>query len=305
MAVTFGLHAAPRTDGAGVPLGPATLDRYRRALEVVGPEFTTLWVSDHLDVGEEPLLECWTLLSYLAATFPDRRVGSLVIGQGYRNPALLAKMAATLQVLSDGRLLLGLGAGWAEREYRSYGFDFPSPRVRVDQLAEAVHILRLLWQGGPATFAGEHYSITDARCLPVPATPIPILIGSDGHRMVRYSAAHADAWNWDGSPDLFDRPFAELRARLEELGRPLADIEVTASFQVSFPADASDFVGRYPSSYPGYDEVVLGPTPDDAIEPIARLVAAGVTHFQIAVDDLDTLSLFAREVASSFAAPAP
>src|SRR4051794_10504535 len=180
MGLTFGLHTAPRTPSEGELTGATLLERYRRALDVVGPEFTTLWVSDHLDVGEQPVIECWTFLAYLAATFPNHHVGSLVVGQNYRNPALLAKMAASLQTLSDGRLVLGLGAGWAEDEYRAYGYEFPSPRVRVDQLVETVKILRLLWQGGPATFQGEHYSIVDAWCRPVPATPIPILIGSDG-----------------------------------------------------------------------------------------------------------------------------
>lgn len=302
MAVTFGLHTVPKEFPERPVSGAAVLERYRRALDVVGPEFTTLWLSDHLDAGSQPLIECWTFLSYLAATFPDRRVGSLVLGQGYRNPALLAKMAASLQVLSEGRLVLGLGAGWAEAEYRSYGFEYPSPRDRVDQLIEAVQILRLLWQGGPATYHGTHYTIIDASCHPVPAIPIPLLIGSDGHRMVRFAAEQADAWNWDGSPDLFDRPFAELLAGLDAAGRPLADIEITAGFQVDFPVDPDAFVGRYPSSYPGYDEVVLGPTPDDALEGIRRLVDQGVSHFQIMATDLNTLRLFAREVATPIAA---
>src|SRR4051794_15942568 len=168
MSVTFGLHTVPRLSSDGDLTGTTLFERYRRALDVVGPEFTTLWVSDHLDSGDQPVMECWTLLAYLAATFPDRRVGSLVLGQSYRNPALLAKMAATLQVLSDGRLVLGLGAGWARDEYAAYGYEFPSPGARVDQLIETVKILRLLWEGGPATFHGEHHSIVDAWCRPVP-----------------------------------------------------------------------------------------------------------------------------------------
>jgi alkanesulfonate monooxygenase SsuD/methylene tetrahydromethanopterin reductase-like flavin-dependent oxidoreductase (luciferase family) len=300
MAMTFGLHALPR-DASDRTSGDAVLDGYRRVTDLLGPEFTTLWVSDHLDEREDPILECWTTITYLAATFPRFRVGSLVLGQGYRNPALLAKMAATLQFLTGGRLVLGLGAGWHEAEYGSYGFRFPSPRDRVDQLIEVVQILRQLWDGGPATFAGKHYSIVDAYCRPVPTSAIPVLIGSDGTRMVRFAAEHADAWNWDASPDLFDRPFTALRTRLEEVGRPLADIEITAGFDVDFPADPSTFVGRYPSTYPGYDQVVFGPTPDDAVTALQNLAVQGVGHVQLAVSDMRTLDLFAREVAPAMA----
>lgn len=300
MSVTFGLHSLP-AEAADHSRGSSLLDGYRRCVELLGPEFTTLWTSDHLDNGDQPKLECWTLMTWLAAVFPDLRVGSLVLGQGYRNPALLAKMTSTLQFLTQGRLVLGLGAGWHEPEYHAYGYDFPSPRDRVDQLIEAVQVLRLLWQGGPATFEGKHYRILEANCLPVPPTPIPLLIGSDGNRMVRFAAAHADAWNWDASPDLFDRPFAVLREALVAADRELSDIEVTAGCDVSFPADPSGFVGRYPSSYPGYDQVVFGPRPEDAVEALQRLVAQGVSHVQVIAADLRTLELFAREVAPEVA----
>ena len=124
MSVTFGLSGLPndvddRTQGA------AFLNGYDRSVDVVGPEFTTLWTSDHFQFGDIPVLEGWTRLSFLAARYEHLRVGSLVLGQGYRNPALLAKMAATLQFLTQGRLMLGIGAGWNEEEYRSYGLRLP------------------------------------------------------------------------------------------------------------------------------------------------------------------------------------
>ena len=98
-----------------------------RMVEALSPEFTTLWVSDHLQFGDAPVLEGWTRLTYLAALFPHLKVGHLVLGQGYRNPALLAKMGATLQYLTGGRFILGIGAGWHEEEYRAYGYGYPSP----------------------------------------------------------------------------------------------------------------------------------------------------------------------------------
>ena len=205
MSVTFGLSGLPndvddRTQGA------AFLNGYDRSVDVLGPEFTTLWTSDHFQFGDIPVLEGWTRLSFLAARYEHLHVGSLVLGQGYRNPALLAKMAATLQFLTQGRLVLGIGAGWNEEEYRSYGYGYPSRKDRVDQLEEVLTILQLMWQGGPATFQGNHYSIIDAYCRPVPSTPIPIMIGSGGKRVVRIAAERADGGTWTRRPTCSIRP---------------------------------------------------------------------------------------------------
>ena len=147
MPVTFGLHGMPE-DAYDITSGATFLDGYDRIVEVLGPEFTTLWESDHFQFTDIPTLEWWTRLTYLSARYEHLKVGSLVLGQGYRNPALLAKMAATLQFLTDGRLVLGLGAGWHDEEYRSYGYEYPSRKERVDQLEEVLTILRLMWRAG-------------------------------------------------------------------------------------------------------------------------------------------------------------
>lgn len=303
MSVTFGLCSLPE-DAHDISSGAALLGGYDRSIDLLGPEFTTLWASDHLQFGDAPVLECWTRLSFLAGRYERFNVGSLVLGQGYRNPALLAKMAATLQFLTGGRLVLGMGAGWHDEEYRSYGYQYPSRKERVDQLAEALTILHLLWQGGPATFEGSHYSITEAYCRPVPSTPIPIMIGSAGTRVVRLAAEHADGWNSDAVPDLYGPPHARLLARLEELGRPADEITISVTATVSFPEDVDSFVGVEPTDYPEYDvdQIVHGPTPQDAIASLGRFVDAGVTHFQVAPQDLRTLRLFATEVAPALAA---
>ena len=154
MPVEFGLQLSsfpPDVDGDGDTIG-----FYRRMVAALSPEFTTLWVSDHMQFGDAPVLEGWTRLTYLAALFPHLKVGHLVLGQGYRNPALLAKMGATLQHLTGGRFILGIGAGWHEEEYRAYGYGYPSRGARVAQLAEAI---RSSGPCGriPATFHGEHY----------------------------------------------------------------------------------------------------------------------------------------------------
>ena len=161
-------------------------------LELLPPAFTTVWRSDHFQVGDADIWEGWTELVYLAALFPDLRFGHLVLGQSYRNPALLAKMAATLQDLTGGRYILGLGAGWLEEEYAAYGYDYPSGGTRVAQLAEAIQVVRAMWAESPATFHGEHYRIERAVCLPKPEPPPPIMIGTNGPKALRVVARHAD-----------------------------------------------------------------------------------------------------------------
>lgn len=302
MTVTFGLCSLPE-DAYDISNGSAFLEGYRRAVDLLGPEFTTLWASDHLQFGDEPVIECWTRLSVLATRFERFKVGSLVMGQGYRNPALVAKMAATLQFLTDGRLVLGLGAGWHDEEHASYGYAYPSRKDRVDQLEEFVAILRLMWQGGPSTFNGKHYSIRDAYCRPEPTVPIPIIIGSAGQRMVRFAAEHADGWNCDARPEVFDPPHAHLLARLHELGRPVDDMMISVNTAVHFPEDPDSFAPISPTPFPDYDfdAMIHGPTPDDALESLSTFVQRGVTHFQVIPEDMRTLRLFADEVAPALA----
>ena len=261
MSVTFGLSGLP-LDAYDDRSGARFLDGYDKSVALLGPEFTTLWANDHFQEGESPQFECWTHLCFLASRFERFKVGSLVLGQGYRNPALLAKMAATLQFLTDGRLVLGIGAGWKEREYRSYGYEYPSRKERVDQLVEVIEILRLLWQGGPATFHGRYYSIDDAYCRPVPATPIPIMFGSSKPRMVRLAAEYGDGWNCDASPDVFDSPHAQFRDRLQQLGRAPDEVEISLSVIAYLPEDATNFVGLYRTPDPEYDndQIIYGPT---------------------------------------------
>ena len=124
-------------------------DHTRAVLEGLPDAFSTVWLSDHLQLDGEPFSETWTRLTWLAATLPRFRVGTMVLGQSYRNPGLLGTMAATLQNLSGGRLILGLGAGWLEEEYRAFHYDYPSGATRVAQLGEAIELLKALWTGEP------------------------------------------------------------------------------------------------------------------------------------------------------------
>src|SRR5882672_12969285 len=163
-----------------------------RAAHTAG--FTRLWVSDHLFLGKDSVaqdcLEAWTLLAALARDTEGIRIGPMVTAQSYRNPALQAKMAAGVDHMSGGRLEFGVGAGWKEDEYRAYGYDFPSPGDRVEQLREGLEITRRLWQDDRATYHGKHYRIDDAVCAPKPnqRPRPPIWIGGAGPRVMRLAA---------------------------------------------------------------------------------------------------------------------
>src|SRR5689334_23724838 len=131
---------------------------YMRALLDIAPDvYRSAWISDHLMKDDDPTYEAWTSLTYLAALAPSYRFGHLVLAQSYRNPALLAKMAATLQAYSGGRVILGMGAGWQADEYLAYGYDYPDGATRVAQLGEAIDVLRAMWTQSPATYEGTYY----------------------------------------------------------------------------------------------------------------------------------------------------
>jgi len=162
--------------------------------------FTRLWVSDHLFLAKDAVnvdcLEAWTLLAALAVRTDRIRIGPMVTAQSYRNPALLAKIAAVVDVMSGGRLDFGLGAGWKEIEYRAYGYDFPDAPTRVTQMIETLEICTRMWREDRATYHGKHYRIDDALCSPKPVQrPLPIWIGGSKPRVMRAAAKYGEAFN--------------------------------------------------------------------------------------------------------------
>jgi alkanesulfonate monooxygenase SsuD/methylene tetrahydromethanopterin reductase-like flavin-dependent oxidoreductase (luciferase family) len=280
------------------PEGSDRLAHYETIFDALPPEFSTVWVADHLQFGDSPRAEAWTLLTYLAATFPRFRFGHLVLSQSFRNPALLAKMAATLQELTGGRYILGIGAGWHEEEYRAFGYDYPRGGIRVRQLEEALEIIRGMWTESPATFHGEHYRVDGAYCVPQPHPPIPIMVGTNGPKALRVVARLADMWSWDGPWETVYRPPYEiLQKHCEEIGRPFEEIELTANLTISFPEDPTGFQSTYEhDAYPGQLLGVTGPGPKEAIEQIEELVDVGVSHFQLLFEDDPTFARFLDEV---------
>src|SRR5579871_114430 len=211
--------------------GAQLFDYNRRLIRLLSPGsdgFTTLWAEDHLQLGETATHECLSTLSYFAGEFPQFRVGALVLCQSYRNPALVAKMAANLQLQSGGRFILGLGAGWKEDEYHAYGYPFSDTKTRLEQLEEAAIIVKAMWSSHPATFEGEHYRIRDAYCEPRPQPSIPLLIGGGGEgKTLAIVARHADWWNFNScTVEEYAHKLAILKNHCEREGRDPAQIKL-------------------------------------------------------------------------------
>ena len=291
--VSLGIHV-PSTFGEDEP--PDRMGYYRELLDEGSGAFETIWVSDHLQRDGTPITEGWTTLTYLGAMFPSYSLGNMVLGLGYRNPALLAKMAATLQWLSGGRLTLGIGAGWQEDEYASYGYPFPSAGTRIEQLGEAIDLIRTMWRDSPATFEGGHFQVRAAYCEPRPAPAPRILVGGQGPKLLRLAAEKADAWTWDGPLELFNPPRERLLRACEEIGRDAASIAKIAEFAVNLPRDRADFPEPYDSGYMGFKTSPLGPTADDAVREIERVTAVGVSELCLLFWDVDSLRRFRDEV---------
>ena len=203
----FGIVVAQRADWP-------ELVRRARLIEDLG--FDTLTVVDHFygsyDIMD-PCHEAYTALAGIAAVTSRVRLGVMVGGNTYRNPAFHLKQAVTVDHISGGRVEFGVGAGWLEREHTAYGFEFPSARERVDRFAEAVEIWELLQRNDWTTFQGQYFQLLDAPFEPKPLqSRLPLLIGTNGPRMMRLAARHADIWNAIGTPD-------DVRALNELFGR--------------------------------------------------------------------------------------
>lgn len=191
---------SPVAGHAGSNFQPIVMYQEEHIFPVALQHFDSVWIADHFygfdAEKKEGFLEGWVTLTWLAAKFPDVMLCHHVLGHGYRNPALIAKMAQTLQVLSAGRFMMGIGGGWRESEYRSYGYEFPSTATRLRQLEEVVQICRLMWTEAHPTFSGEYFSIDDAAATPRPDVVPPICIGSSGERIgLPIVGRRADIWN--------------------------------------------------------------------------------------------------------------
>jgi alkanesulfonate monooxygenase SsuD/methylene tetrahydromethanopterin reductase-like flavin-dependent oxidoreductase (luciferase family) len=284
--------------------GPASLvvDAHR-ALELVAGHFDSVWVVDHLQSGEDRRLEGFTTLTYFAALHPEFRFGNSVLCQSFRNPALLAKMGATLQLLSGGRFILGLGAGCNEEDYRAYGYDFPRAPVRVRQLEETIQIIKAVWTVPRTTFEGEFYRVRSAHCEPRPDPVPPLMIGAFRPKMLGLAAKHADWWNVSSSgPKRYSRMAAELERACLEVGRSPSTIRRTWGGGLACAATrvmAEELAALRGSNTNDFDDFDFVGTPTQIAEQMRAFMDMGVDYFMLDAADfprLDGLEMLIRDV---------
>ncbi len=296
MPLEFGLSLppAPRRERLGTWVADIAA-----TLAMFGDLFTSVWKTDHFQRGDEPVHEAWTTIAYLAARFPALRVGTIVLSQSYRNPALLAKMGATLQWLSGGRLVLGLGAGWKEEEYHAYGYPFPSAKVRVEQLEDTLEIVRRLWTSpDPVTYRGRHYHIENAVCVPRPEPVPPILVGGGGRTTMRLAVRYADLWNMPDAPwPEYSKRLETLRALCATEGRDPATLRPSWFGRLAVHRTLEQAVALSGGKWTP-DRAFVG-TPAQVIEHIRPFAEAGVDFFMpqvLGLEEPEVVELLLEEV---------
>ena len=269
-----------------------------------------IWVADHFmpNAAEVsgPVLECWSVLSALAATVGRVRLGALVSGNTYRHPAVLANTAAAADRISGGRIVLGLGAGWQENEHRAYGIDFHTTAERLAMLDEACAVITSLLREDRTTFEGSHYHLVDAPLEPKPANPrLPLLIGGGGEKVtLRIAARWADEWNVWGTPDVLRHKGGILDRHCEQIGRDPSTISRSAQALLFLSNDEAWLDERRKAPSP---MATLIGTTEQVAEQVGAYRDAGVDElivpdFTLGSPDRarDTLDLFLTEVAPSF-----
>ncbi len=325
------------TSYAGRPLAWENVKRAAECAESSG--FDSVWVSDHLflDWGKyggprdaQGSLECWTLMAAVAAATSRVRVGSLTSCNDFRHPGLVAKMAATLDVLARGRVEIGLGAGWYEDEYGAAGIDFDRPATRIKRLGEAVEIVRRLLDGEELVYSGRHYGLDGAICRPAPvgAARPRIWIGGKGDLLLDVAARAADGWNysWIGSLETYRERSVAADGACERRGRDPASLArsvgayvLTAENERGLRARFERLVDRTPAgvlqrigdgsavSWEAFRATRVAGTLEQVIDVLGRLSELGVEEVVVApgalpfqVSDLDDVALIGTQVASAF-----
>jgi len=289
------------------------LDLWRKA-DAWG--YDSLWNFDHFYgifvPPESPCLEGWTTLSALAQATTRARIGHLVNGNTYRHPCITAKMAASLDHISGGRLNLGIGAGWFELEHRSFGIDFKTVRGRLEALDEACQIIRGMFTQPKTTVHGKHYTVTDALCEPkaLQQPHPPIMIGGTGEKiLLKIVATHADMWNASGSATRL-RELIDIIARHgDSVGRDTTQIEKTVMMPLCYKAaePRQQFVCQLVASMgettpeEARQRIMIGDK-QECLDTIERYTKAGVTHFIFMMFTpffVDEVQAFAEEVIPS------
>jgi len=270
--------------------------------------FDHIWVYDHVHnvpvPAQEAMFECWTTLAALSQRTSRIGLGQMVGCTSYRNPALLAKITSTLDVVSGGRLEWGIGAGWYEQEYRAYGYKFPGARVRIEMLEDCVEIVTRLWREGEVTYDGTHLSVAGAQCDPKPLRSPHVWIGGGGEkRTLRVVAKHATHSNFGGAPDEWARKSAILDEHCAAVGRDPATITRTMSGEV-FLRETEAEIGTESRSFWGEPFETWAPsnfvgTPEQVVDKMRAYIDRGCGGFVPWISDYpdhQTLELLATEV---------
>ncbi len=276
----------------------------------------SIWLADHFmfpdatdPAKEVAIFDCFVALGAIAACTSRVRIGELVVGVPYRNPALLAKMLTTLDVIAHGRSIIGLGAAWHDLEFAAYGWPFPSVRERMERLEEAVQIVDLMMTRRPASFNGRYYTIAEAYNDPMPVGTHgqkprpPMMIGGDGEKVtLRLVAQYADFCNVFGDPETVARKYQILRQHCEQVGRPYQ--EVTKSNHVSILIAANERELAAKKERHGTDFDLIG-TPDQIIDGLRRYADAGsqyVTFSMPQAEEVEPVLLLGETVVPVVAA---
>ena len=285
------------------------------ALEAERLGFHSIWVYDHFHnvprPAHEAVFECWTTMAAISQRTSRIRLGQMVGCNSYRNPALLAKITSTLDVISGGRLEWGIGAGWYENEYRGYGYEFPKPKDRIGMLKESVEIVKSMWANVETTYDGKYYKTVRANCDPKPLQkPLPpVWIGGGGEQLtLRIVAEHADCSNFGGKPDEWARKREILKGHCAAVGRDESEIRKTWSPEVFIRSTEKELAerkkgGLWGDSFENWRDNNLVGTPEQVAEKVANYVSLGCTGFIpwcADYPDTETMELFATKVMVEF-----
>ena len=299
------------------------------AAHVDAGQWESIWLYDHFHTvpipSEEATHEVWTLMSAFAATTSRVRLGQMCTAMSYRNPAYLAKVAATVDIISGGRTEMGIGGGWYEHEWRAYGYGFPSAGVRLARLREGVEIMRQAWTTGTATIDGEHYQVDGAivRPLPLQEGGIPLWIAGGGEKVtLRIAAEYAQYTNFSGIPEEFDHKSALLRDHCRSVGTDFDSIVRSSNYNTvigateaevadrldALEARVSPYLGdateRFMADYRSETALGVG-TPEQLVERFSDMAKRGlgyqIHYFPEAAFDRSGIELFEREVMPALA----
>ena len=308
----FGLRVSSfPVDGS---CGPDFIKQIANFIGELDQAFESAWVCDHFIPWADfvpnttPNLEGFTTIAYLSGVFRRLMFGNIVLCNSYRNPPLLAKMGATLQALTDGRFILGIGAGWKEDEYIAYGYKFPEPKVRIRQLEEGVQIIRKMWTEDEATFNGRYFQAKGAICIPKPRPVPPIMIGGGGEKLtLKVVARHADWWNLPNvSPGAFRHKSEVLEKHCSRIGRDPNEIVKSLANIVAIAETrkkARTLASRSPFINMEREENYIIGEPDEIIGKLSEYTDLGIEHFILRFVDFpktDGARLFAEKVIPAF-----